>query len=64
LTADYSIDAKDPKPIQPDDGVLDGPGESFTIRLGELSPGTHRFTVRVRDEADNEGVAEAAFVVR
>lgn len=59
--ATYSLDARDPKPIMPDDGVLDGPSESFTLRLGELPSGSHTLTVRVRDEAQNEGVAEATF---
>ncbi len=41
--------------LAPDDGVLDGPGESFTIRLGVLAPGQHTITVRVQDEGDNVG---------
>ncbi len=64
VAASYSLDAKDPKPILPDDGVLDGPGESFAIHLGQLAPGQHLLTVRVSDEADNEAVAEARFIVR
>lgn len=64
LSASYSLDARDPKPILPDDGVLDGPGESFTLRLGDLAEGRHIVTVRVRDEADNEAVAETAFTIK
>jgi hypothetical protein len=61
VSATYSLDAREPKPIMPDDGVLDGPSESFTLRLGEVASGSHTLTVRVRDEAQNEGVAESVF---
>jgi hypothetical protein len=59
VSATFSLDAADARPLQVDDGVLDGPGESFTLTLPELASGTHTLTVRVRDEAQNEGVAEA-----
>jgi hypothetical protein len=61
VAATYSLDAREPKPILPDDGVLDGPGESFTLKLGPLPSGSHTLTVRVRDEAQNEAVAQAVF---
>lgn len=64
VSADYSLDGRPLRPIHPDDGVLDGPGESFTIRFGELAPGPHTLTFRVRDEADNEGVGETRFRLR
>ena len=63
VAASYSLDASELKPVLPDDGVLDGPGESFTLRLGPLPSGEHTLTLRVRDEAENEGVGQAAFVV-
>lgn len=63
VMATYSLDAREPKPIMPDDGVLDGPSEAFTLKLGDLAPGSHTLTVRVRDEAQNEGVAQAVFSV-
>jgi len=62
--AEMSLDGKPFRPIMPDDGVLDGPGESFSIRLADLTLGSHLLTVRVRDEVDNEGVGDASFVVR
>ncbi|MBN1961967.1 MAG: fibronectin type III domain-containing protein [Deltaproteobacteria bacterium] len=59
----FSLDAKDSKPLQVDDGILDGLRESFTLSLGELPKGIHTLTVRVNDEAQNEGVAQTVFVV-
>jgi hypothetical protein len=54
----YALDAQPPRPILPDDGVLDGPQEALTLRLGSLKPGRHTLTLRAVDEADNEGFAE------
>ena len=45
--------------IVPDDGVLDGAGESFSVRLGPLARGQHIITIHVVDEADNHGAGEA-----
>ena len=63
VAATFSLDAQESKPLQVDDGVLDGPRETFTLLLGELATGTHTLTVRVRDEAQNEGVAQSVFTV-
>lgn len=60
----YALDGQRPRPIAPEDGLLDGPNEQFTINLKELAPGHHTLTVRAGDEADNQGVAEAQFDVR
>ncbi len=63
-TAEYALDAQDFRPLLPDDGVLDGAGETFTVRLAEVEPGAHVITIRVTDEAENEGFGEAQFVIR
>ncbi len=63
ITAEYSLDGRSFRPLVPDDGVLDGPGESFTLRLGLLETGEHILTLHVVDEADNHGAAEAHFTV-
>jgi bifunctional DNA-binding transcriptional regulator/antitoxin component of YhaV-PrlF toxin-antitoxin module len=64
VVAEYSLDGQPPRPVVPDDGVLDGAGESFTVRIGALAPGRHLLTIHVVDEADNHGANEAVFVVR
>jgi hypothetical protein len=63
-SAEFALDGQDFRPLIPDDGVLDGAGEVFSIRLSGLRPGPHTVTVRVADEAENEGYAEARFAVR
>ncbi len=62
--AAYALDGAELRPIEPDDGILDGPGESITLRLGELSLGRHTITLRVADEGENVGYAESVFNVR
>lgn len=62
--AEFALDGRDFRPMPPDDGVLDGAGESFTLRLPELGTGEHAITIRVRDEADNEGNGQARFRIR
>jgi hypothetical protein len=57
--AEYSLDAGSWQPVYPDDGILDSRGESFTIRLGDLSAGEHLITLRVRDRAGNAGLGKA-----
>ncbi|HET6346894.1 MAG TPA: fibronectin type III domain-containing protein, partial [Myxococcota bacterium] len=51
----YALDSAEARPILPEDGILDGPGETFKIALDNLAPGRHTLTVRAVDEADNEG---------
>ena len=63
MGAAYAVDGDTFRPLGPDDGVLDGPGESFTIRLGPLDSGNHSVTVRVVDEGGNEGFGEAIFTI-
>ena len=60
----YALDAADSAPVLPDDGLLDGPEERISLYLGRLSPGPHTLTLRALDEADNEGFAQASFVVK
>lgn len=60
----YALDGQMPRPIAPEDGLLDGPSEQFTIKLSELAAGRHTLTVRALDEADNQGVADVQFDVR
>lgn len=57
--AEYSLDAGAWRPVYPDDGILDSRGESFTIRLVDLTPGEHLITLRVRDRAGNAGLGKA-----
>ncbi len=60
----YVLDHQDPRPILPDDGMLDGPEETLTIVLPALSPGPHQVTVRAVDDASNIGVGEIMFQVK
>jgi hypothetical protein len=62
--AEYAVDGGEFRPMAPADGVLDGSAEAFDVKLGELDKGTHTFTVRVIDEAGNEGFGESSFQVR
>ncbi len=64
MSADFAVDGREFRPLKPDDGVLDGNGETFTLRLKDLSAGPHSVTVRVSDEADNEGYGQVRFQVR
>lgn len=59
----YSLDGGSFVVLAPEDGLLDGPGESFSLRLGDLSAGPHTITVRVMDEGDNAGTGQTSFVV-
>jgi hypothetical protein len=58
-SAEYSIDAGDWSPVYPEDGIIDSQRETFAIALGELAPGEHLVTLRVRDRAGNAGLAKA-----
>ena len=51
-------------PALPDDGVLDGADETFTLTFNDLKRGTHTVTFRASDEADNNGFGEGSFDVR
>lgn len=62
--ARFSLDGQRFQHLLPDDGVLDGRQEAFTIRLEGLDPGPHTLTVRVLDSADNEAVGESVFEMK
>ena len=57
--AEYSVDAGDWRPVLSDDGILDSPVETFTLRLGDLEPGEHLVVLRVRDRAGNTALGKA-----
>lgn len=59
--AGYSLDGQPFEPVHPDDGILDGPGEAFTLRLGELASGPHTLTIRIFDAAGNPGTGQKLF---
>lgn len=63
VSAEYALDGGEFRPMAPDDGVLDGAGETFTLRLGALDAGAHTLTIRVVDEAENEGFGETSFSI-
>ncbi len=63
MEAVYALDGGSFELMAPDDSLLDGPGESFTLRLGELSSGPHTITIRVRDEGHNYITGNESFVV-
>jgi hypothetical protein len=60
----YALDSADPRPILPEDGVLDGPEEDVKLELSGLRPGPHTLTVRAMDEAENEGFGEITFDIK
>lgn len=62
--ARFSLDGQRFQHLLPDDGLLDGREESFTIHLEGLEPGPHTLTVRVLDSADNEAVGESVFEMK
>ncbi|MBI5511529.1 MAG: hypothetical protein HY903_22465 [Deltaproteobacteria bacterium] len=64
IAAHSSLDGQEFKPVVPEDGVLDGPAETFALRFAELAVGSHTVTVRVLDEAENEGIGQTVFTVR
>ena len=59
----YALDGGTPRPILPQDGLLDGPSESVRLHLDDLAAGRHTLTLRVLDEAGNEGYGEASFLL-
>ncbi|HLI82400.1 MAG TPA: hypothetical protein VKV17_00705 [Bryobacteraceae bacterium] len=55
---EYSLDAGDWVPVEPSDGVIDSPRETFSINLAKLAPGEHLVVIRVADSANNTGLAK------
>ncbi|HSI03723.1 MAG TPA: fibronectin type III domain-containing protein, partial [Myxococcota bacterium] len=62
--AEYAVDGGEFRPMAPTDGVLDGASEAFEVKIENLDKGPHTFTVRVIDEAENEGFGESSFLVK
>lgn len=59
-SAAYAIDAGEWRPLNADDGVIDSPTESFTVKPGANPGGGERLIVlRVRDRAGNAGLGKA-----
>lgn len=54
---EYSINAGPWRTIDPDDGVIDSPGEKFQLRLTNLPAGEHLVVVRAYDSGNNAGLA-------
>ena len=57
--AEVSIDGRDWQDVISDDGIVDSPRETFTVRTGKLAPGEHVITIRAYDIAGNAGVGKA-----
>jgi hypothetical protein len=64
VKAAYALDSGDWVPVFPDDGMFDTPGETITIRLPDLKPGTHVLMVRATDAAGNVGTGDARIEAR
>lgn len=59
-SAAYAIDAGEWRPLNADDGVIDSPTESFTVKPDANPGGGERLIVlRVRDRAGNAGLGKA-----
>lgn len=59
----YALDGQTPHPVAVDDGVLDGPEETFTLLLEHLAVGEHIISIRAQDESDNESTVDATFSI-
>ncbi len=62
--AAFSLNGAPFRQILPDDGVLDGAKELFTLDFKSLGAGPHTVTVRVVDSSDNQGVGQGIFEVQ
>ena len=64
VKAAYALDSGEWVPVFPDDGLFDTPGETITIRLPDLRPGTHVLMIRATDAAGNVGTGDALVEAR
>ena len=64
VKAAYALDGGEWVAVFPDDGLFDAPGETITIRLPDLKPGTHVLMVRASDAAGNVGTGDALIEAR
>jgi hypothetical protein len=60
--ADVSVDSGEWRAVFPEDGIADGPRETYSIELPVASPGEHTISLRVIDGSGN--VSSARVVVR
>lgn len=59
--AEYSLDSKGWKPLQPADGIFDSREESAVFAIEELEPGQHILAIRAVDDCDNTGAGKLVF---
>jgi hypothetical protein len=57
--AETSLDGQDWHDVLSDDGIVDSPKETFTIKLSHLAPGEHVLALRASDTSGNIGVGKA-----
>jgi sugar lactone lactonase YvrE len=60
--ADVSVDSGEWRTIFPDDGIADGPRETYTVELPLMGPGEHTISLRAIDGSGN--VSSTRIVVR
>jgi hypothetical protein len=58
VAAEYSVNAGPWIPVRAEDGLCDGPAETFSVRT-EQADGERLVTIRVRDRAGNAGLSKA-----
>ncbi|MEE2961912.1 MAG: hypothetical protein VYA34_14340 [Myxococcota bacterium] len=59
----FSVNGAGFRMLNPKDGVLDGPEESFELNLGELEVGTHVLNFKASDAAGNLGYVTTRFEI-
>ena len=57
--AEVSVDGKEWRNINSNDGIVDSRTETFTVRTPKLEPGEHVIALRAYDTAGNVGVGKA-----
>ncbi|HEV2176823.1 MAG TPA: hypothetical protein VGW33_06440 [Terriglobia bacterium] len=57
--AQVETDTGEWRDVQSDDGIVDSRLETFTVKLGKLTPGEHVVSLRAYDTAGNVGVESA-----
>lgn len=62
--AEYSVDGGPWVPVYSDDGILDGPQESFRLRIPKLPPGEHSIAFRATDASLNVGSGKVTVTIR
>jgi hypothetical protein len=62
-SAEFSIDGKEWRNVNSDDGIVDSRLETFTISKLALEPGEHIVALRAYDSAGNTGIGKAVVYV-